>query len=69
MKLLHPLKEYGVLHYVLIFLIENGEILKKHYSSIEGRDRIQPTYYESDVNSLVDAVECMLLDKIDNEES
>ena len=55
-------------HFVsdLIFLKENGEILKKYYSLIEGMDWILPTVYEANVNNLVDAVECMLLDKIDN---
>ena len=54
---------------VLIFLKENGEILKKHYSSIEGRDRILPTVYGANVNNLVGAVECMILDEIDNKDS
>ena len=55
-------------HFVsdLIFLKENGDILKKRYSLIEGRYRILPTVYEDNVNNLVDAVECMLLDEIYN---
>ena len=50
----------------LIFLKENGEILKKYYSLIEGRERILPTIYEDNVNNLLDAVEDMLLDEAVN---
>ena len=55
-------------HFVsgLIFLKDNGDILKKHYSSIEGRYRIIPSVYEANVKNLVDAVEFMRLHKIDN---
>ena len=58
-------------HFVsdLIFLKEKGDIFKKNYSLIEGRDRILPNFYEANINNLVDAVKFMLLDEIDNEES
>ena len=50
----------------LIFLKENGEILKKYYSLIEGREQILPTIYEDIVNNLLGAVEDMLLDEAVN---
>ena len=55
-------------HFVsdLDFLKQNGDIFKKHYSSIKGRDWILPTVYEANVNNLVDAVEFMILYEIDN---